>query len=69
MGDRYHYDKHGNYKGKSSSKPPGSDVGGCVALIFIIFLISRCSSSTPSKSTQQHQLPTIEHQFAMLAPK
>lgn len=28
MGNQYHYDKHGNYTGKSSDTPPQSG-GGC----------------------------------------
>ena len=36
MADRYHYDRHGNYKGKTSDDPPSND--GWVYIIgFIIF--------------------------------
>ena len=36
MGNRYYYDKHGNYKGCSSDEPP-SDNGCCgCAIIFIL---------------------------------
>jgi hypothetical protein len=39
MGDHYHYDKHGNYTGKSSSTPPpGDDGSGCVPLMILVIL-------------------------------
>ena len=33
MGTRYHYDRHGRYKGKTSDQPPGD---GCAEIIVVI---------------------------------
>ena len=69
MGDRYHYDKDGNYKGMSSSTPPGNDTAGCLAVIFIvIFFVTQCGSSRPPRHTQKKP-PAVEHQSATLTPK
>jgi hypothetical protein len=44
MGDRYHYDKNDNYKGKTSSTPPGDNSGwGCVILIIFFLILGNCS--------------------------
>jgi hypothetical protein len=42
MSDRYHYDRHGNYRGMSSNTPPrdGSWVFiGCLVGIVVVFCI------------------------------
>lgn len=33
MGTRYHYDRHGNYRGKTSDSPPPD---GCVPIIILL---------------------------------
>jgi hypothetical protein len=35
MGTRYHYDRHGNYRGKTTDTPP-SNGDGCVTIILVI---------------------------------
>jgi hypothetical protein len=35
--DRYHYDRHGNYQGRSSSEGPG--VGGLGSLLWLLILL------------------------------
>lgn len=35
MGTRYHYDRNGRYRGKTTDKP---DDGGWVGLVFVLFL-------------------------------
>ena len=45
MSTRYHYDKHGNYKGCSSDQPPSEDWGGIICFIlFILFAFGSCGS-------------------------
>lgn len=39
MGNRYHYDRHGNYRGMTSDEPPGTDNSGCVFAVVVIVLI------------------------------
>jgi len=34
--DRYHYDKKGSYRGRSSDKPPSEDYSGCIFLLLIV---------------------------------
>jgi hypothetical protein len=54
MGDRYIYDKHGNYKGKSSDRPPGFDYGGAICgLIIILFILGQCGSSPRPINAEQ----------------
>lgn len=54
---RYHYDKEGNYLGKSSSSPPAAAGGGCCGLLILIGLgwmgMRACEggSSSPSYSS------------------
>lgn len=38
MGNKYHYDRHGNYRGMTSDDPP-SDNSGCVFAVVVIVLI------------------------------
>lgn len=40
--DRYYYDRHGRYKGKSSDQGPYSWVGGLILLLIIIWLLNSC---------------------------
>lgn len=42
MADRYHYDRHGNYKGKTSDDPPAGD-SGCFFVIAFLILAYICS--------------------------
>ncbi len=35
MGNRYHYDRHGNYRGMSSDTPPGD--GSWVVILLVLF--------------------------------
>ena len=41
MGNKYHYDRHGYYRGMSSDTPPGEPIGviilGCIFLYFVFF--------------------------------
>lgn len=38
MATRYHYDRNGRYKGKSTDKPPGDDLLGFVIVMFLFIL-------------------------------
>lgn len=38
MGSRYHYDKHGNYRGKTTDEPP-SDPNGCLVVAVVLFFL------------------------------
>ena len=48
MGDRYYYDKSGNYKGMTSDRPPGNgndDIWGWICVIvFVLFVLGSCGS-------------------------
>jgi hypothetical protein len=39
MGDRYHYDKQGNYTGMSSNRPPAGGGGMCGCFLIILLVI------------------------------
>ncbi len=51
MRDRYHYDKHGNYKGKTSGTPP-SEWGGCIACIILLMLAKGCEKPQREDKTE-----------------
>lgn len=36
MNDRYHYDRNGNYKGRSSSDSPGLGTFGSLVLLLVL---------------------------------
>lgn len=38
MGTRYHYDKHGRYRGKTTDKPEGGDLGAMIVCLFLFFI-------------------------------
>lgn len=42
MGTKYHYDRHGNYRGKTTDEPPADD--GCIWIFVLVFLFV-CMSS------------------------
>lgn len=42
MGTRYHYDRHGNYRGMTSDNPP-SNGDGCFWLVVVFIVICLCS--------------------------
>ena len=42
--DRYHYDRHGNYKGHSSDQGPYDGIIKALGFLFLLLLFSRgCS--------------------------
>lgn len=42
MGNKYHYDRHGNYRGMTSNDPPSNN-SGCFAIIVFLIFIYLCS--------------------------
>lgn len=38
MGTKYHYDRHGNYRGKTSDDPPSNSDGWVYIIGFIILV-------------------------------
>lgn len=42
MGTRYHYDRNGNYKGKTSDEPPGNGGEWVVALVLVVIFCWMC---------------------------
>jgi hypothetical protein len=42
--DRHFYDRHGNYKGRSSDQGPYDDLAKVLGFLFLLFLLTRgCS--------------------------
>ena len=76
MADQYHYDRNGQYQGKTSDKPPG-DGGGCAAIIVILIILAamgKCSSSgssnsEPSGSPQTYSAPAEPPENLVPAPQ
>jgi hypothetical protein len=40
--DRYHYNKNGQYRGKSSDKGPYEWIGGLVVIVIIVMIFRSC---------------------------
>ena len=57
MTERYHYDKDGNYIGKTSDQPPPN---GCAGILLIIFLRL---FSYRKKKIKVHQIYLIQLQL------
>lgn len=62
MSEKYHYDKNNKYIGKTSDKPPSSNLGGIVFfLLILVILVKSCDSpknidskNSPKSQTQNN---------------